>query len=126
VNEALNTILAAWKGTPYRPLRCSKGSGVDCIRFVVAVLNELHGRSLEVPQNVPGAGSSTFLRDAFRTFRSYRVEAPGAGDVVLLDGHVMIHDGLLCWHATRAGVVRSALPVGAKLYRPLAGDCTHG
>lgn len=41
-DDHLDTILEAWSGTPYRLGSQRKGLGVDCVRFVSAVMDELH------------------------------------------------------------------------------------
>jgi len=44
----LGYVLESWRGTPYMPGQAVKKVGVDCVRFVVAVLNELSGQSIDV------------------------------------------------------------------------------
>lgn len=39
----LERILDSWEGTAYVPGQQMKGAGVDCVRFVCAVLDELYG-----------------------------------------------------------------------------------
>ena len=39
--EALKTALDGWMGTPYRHWAGVKGEGVDCIHFIVRVLEEV-------------------------------------------------------------------------------------
>lgn len=46
LNSNLETSLRSWEGTKYRDGLCKKGIGVDCVRFVDAVLQEIHGISL--------------------------------------------------------------------------------
>lgn len=46
----LEEILQSWHGTPWRDGMQTKGAGVDCIRFVFAVLAELEGRE---PDEIP-------------------------------------------------------------------------
>lgn len=41
--ERLRVELLAWEDTPYRRGQQCKGAGVDCVRFVAAVLDELAG-----------------------------------------------------------------------------------
>lgn len=45
MTHTLGGVLAGWKGTPYRSGQQCKGYGVDCVRFVCAVLDELEGKS---------------------------------------------------------------------------------
>jgi hypothetical protein len=44
----LGEILLRWEGTPYRPGQQKRGGGVDCVRFVAAVLDELRGTKTEI------------------------------------------------------------------------------
>lgn len=41
---ALERALARWVGTPYRVGQQCAGAGVDCVRFVAAVLDDVMGR----------------------------------------------------------------------------------
>lgn len=50
----LQRILEAWEGTPYVPGQQMKGAGVDCVRFVCAVLDELYGFSRSKIEDLPG------------------------------------------------------------------------
>lgn len=43
--ERLATILEKWRGTPYMAGQQCLGAGVDCVRFVAAVLDELYHRA---------------------------------------------------------------------------------
>lgn len=42
VRDRINHELCSWDETPYMLGQCVKGAGVDCIRFVCAVLNNLY------------------------------------------------------------------------------------
>jgi cell wall-associated NlpC family hydrolase len=44
----LGAILRSWERTPYLPGQQCKGVGVDCVRFVCAVLDELLGRKTPI------------------------------------------------------------------------------
>lgn len=50
---ALGAVLKSWESTPYMPGQDVKGVGVDCIRFVVKVMDELNGTTTEV-RTLPG------------------------------------------------------------------------
>lgn len=41
---ALERVLAAWDRTPYREGQDKKGAGVDCVRYVGRLLDELRGK----------------------------------------------------------------------------------
>jgi cell wall-associated NlpC family hydrolase len=45
---ALEAALHGWLGTPYLAGQQGKGQGVDCVRFVAAVLDELYGRATPI------------------------------------------------------------------------------
>ena len=49
----LAEILSSWEGTRYWPNQCAKGAGVDCVRFVCSVMDELRGLSLPDPETLP-------------------------------------------------------------------------
>ena len=45
--------LAEWENTPYRNTTMQCGFGVDCVRFVVAIVDWLHGFQTECMPDVP-------------------------------------------------------------------------
>lgn len=49
----LERILDSWDGTPYAIGQQMKGAGVDCVRFVAAVLDELYGYKRLPVQDLP-------------------------------------------------------------------------
>lgn len=57
VAEHVEEVLSAWLGTPYASGQQVRGGGVDCIRFVLAALDELYGfprdwQGVEVPSDI--------------------------------------------------------------------------
>jgi len=44
----LNGVLLSWEGTPYQTAQQCKGAGVDCVRFVCGVLDELYGLKTDI------------------------------------------------------------------------------
>lgn len=44
-SERVHKIASSWENTKYMPLQSRKGGGVDCIRFVCGVADELYGYS---------------------------------------------------------------------------------
>lgn len=44
----LGLVLEQWQGTPYRAGQQVRGMGVDCVRFVAAVLDELRGTTTPI------------------------------------------------------------------------------
>lgn len=63
----LGYVLESWRGTPYMPGQCCKGVGVDCVRFVVAVLDELAGVKTDIKTIAPDAAvhSADVAQEAF-------------------------------------------------------------
>lgn len=49
----LRLALESWLGTPYREGDQMQGIGVDCVRFVCGVLDEMYGYQRELPRNLP-------------------------------------------------------------------------
>jgi len=53
ISRKLGSILESWRDTPYLPGQQAKGAGggVDCVRFVCGVVDELYGfRRAELPR----------------------------------------------------------------------------
>jgi hypothetical protein len=124
----LAEVLASWDGTPYMLGQRCKGVGVDCIRFVVAVIDELAGTTTRV-RVLPGDVAHHAPAVAFDALARVLELVPSApvlegplepGDVVVTGplkggpGHALIVgvDGLSGWHATQPqGVCRTGLGV---------------
>ena len=51
--KRLRFILEGWLDTPYREGDQVQGIGVDCVRFVCGVLDELYGFRRALPRNLP-------------------------------------------------------------------------
>lgn len=43
IQDKIQKVLDSWEGTPYSIGQCQKGIGVDCVRFVCSVYDELYG-----------------------------------------------------------------------------------
>lgn len=120
VEERLAEALESWRDTPYAPGGQQKGpqGGVDCVRFVCGVLDELYGfrRSAvpELPNDVAMHSHKTAI-SAMRFLR--RLYAPNSevldgrlepGDIVVAamlgagPGHALIVGARpnTIWHAT--------------------------
>lgn len=121
-------VLESWAGTPYLPGCSARGrsGGVDCVRFVVGVLDELYGVRTPVERLPP----STSLHNRAAAMRAMRVmvqawpcevidpgEPPMTTDVIILrhgagPGHVAILSPVpnVVWHSTYpSGVVKAGL-----------------
>ena len=53
LKSKLNCILESWEGTPYGKGMQAKQVGVDCVRFVFGVLDELYGHSYRPTLKIP-------------------------------------------------------------------------
>ena len=118
----LARILASWEGTRYLEGCQGKAQGVDCVRFVAAVLDELYGFARvptdRLPQDIalhrPGSARAA-MRKILRIYSpNERVSGitTQPGDVFVIGepdggpGHAMIVGPRknTLWHATPIGV----------------------
>lgn len=125
VGPRLRAILDSWARTPYMEGCQGKGQGVDCVRFVAAVLDELYGfrrvPTDRLPQDIALHRPRTARAAMRKILRVYEPneEVRGVtlqpGDVVVVGepsggpGHAMIVGARknTLWHATPAGVHRT-------------------
>lgn len=130
ISIELDLILLGWEHTPYLVGQACKGEGggVDCVRFVCSVLDELYGtdRVHEV-KTLPNDASMHTREGAFRVMRTIReLYAPNQpvedgslepGDVVVVGpsnggpGHAMICGPRQneLWHSSVGGVHRTGI-----------------
>lgn len=119
--------LESWRGTPYMAGSRCKGrlGGVDCVRLVTGVLDELYGFERVAPDLLPQDAAMHDRDGAFRVMRALRrLYAPNRivtdfsiepGDMVVTGdlgagpGHGMIvgHRPNEVWEATGSGVHRT-------------------
>lgn len=126
----LDRVLQSWAHphTPWMAGQQLKGVGVDCVRFVVGVMDELHGVNLPAIPRLPQDMSLHDRAGAMRVARAIEERYPHLvvgdgrlepGDVLVRKigagggpGHVMImgvRPGEV-WHATSGvGVVRASM-----------------
>lgn len=126
VEARLGEVLRSWDRTPYHAGWAAKGQGVDCVRFVCAVLDELHGTRTPLSTLPPDAslhdarGSAAALRTIRALFPEHETVRSGPlqpGDVLVTGpsdggpGHAMIAGPLRnsLWHSTGRGVQRTGL-----------------
>lgn len=77
----LHTILRAWEGTPYMPGQKMKQVGVDCVRFTMAVYEELFQMApIELPL-LPSDTAMHHRRGAIRAMRQIKRLLPPMEDV---------------------------------------------
>lgn len=80
--DRMRRILGEWENTPYRPGQQVKEAGVDCVRFVCAVLDELYGirRDIKAILNLPQDVALHDRAGAFSAMRAIK-ELYGHDDV---------------------------------------------
>lgn len=121
----LQGILESWKGTPYMEGARSKGVGVDCVRFVVSVFDELAGTSTDIttlPRDAhlhAAALSRAAMHQILTLFTPTTPVYDRAllpGDVLVTGppgggpGHAMIvgYETNTLWEASRDGVLKTS------------------
>lgn len=136
----LMQIIRSWEGTPWRSNACSKGHGVDCVRFVMAVLDEYFGVTDPAPRchdpHLSLHDTSAVIKIAYELAHRYpgnfldESMKPETFDVIIVrrqknagPGHIAIvgYPKETAWHATnKAGVSMTSvsLPHLWKIWRP--------
>lgn len=124
--KKLATVLAAWQGTPYHEGQQAPGLGVDCVRFVCAVLDEMLLRERTPISTLPPdaamhnrAGALGVMKKIASLYPHVTVEDESLepGDVVVVGprnggpGHAMIvgTQKNVLWHAVRPRVSRTGV-----------------
>lgn len=132
----LEQVLRSWEGTPYMAGQQLRGVGVDCVRFVAAVLDELLGRAPTPIETLPPDASLHNRVGAICGMRAIRKRfMPNApvqdgplepGDIVVTGpvsggpGHAMIvGSSRVLWHSSARSVHWTGLrpPKGHKVWR---------
>ena len=128
-DAALGAAIESWVGTPWMAGQCMRGVGVDCVRFVDAVLCQVRGVTIEpaqrFPQNMPLADREGAMAAAHIMLRRHpnrkRIDGEPIepGDVLICrrgamdsPGHVLIAgvDARTAWHAVAgAGVCMTSI-----------------
>lgn len=62
--EAYGQWLLDWDDTPYHDGMCKRGAGVDCLRFLCAAYDWLHGYDVAALPPVPELSPQTSMHDA--------------------------------------------------------------
>jgi len=125
IEDRMQGILDSWEGTPHMDGQQARGKGVDCVRFVSAVLDELRGTKTPIKhlpsdaafhqRDLAVAGMRLFIKQ----FNGRKVpdgDAFQPGDVIITGplsggpGHAIIvgPDGFL-WQSAHNKVVKSGL-----------------
>ena len=136
VQERLHQIFLAWEGTPFQDNMQIRGRGVDCVRFMAAVLNEAYREQRctinQLPRDVGWHDRSRAIQAMRAIHRIYPESAiirDGSlepGDVLVTrppgggPAHVVMVGGRPghFWEASSGGVVRCGQPAKiARTYR---------
>lgn len=123
VAERLEQILMSWEGTRYLPGSQVKQCGVDCVRFVSGVLDELYGEQTPLPRLPQDASFHakdtcySALKDFLSRYSCSPVEDGKLqpGDVLIAGpngggpGHALIVGKDCIWHCDSRSVVKTGL-----------------
>ena len=120
-DERLAELFDHWKGTPYMEGQQKAGSGVDCFRFVCAILDGME-RTKRTVEHIPADRSIHDRRGAYRGFKRVleryapfeivRDKVLEPGDVLIAGpknggpGHALIagHERSTLWHVPGWGL----------------------
>ena len=136
IHDRLREEFQSWEGTPYIPDQQAKGVGVDCVRFVCAIMDALRGTTQKI-ETLPAdvalhnrAGAFSVMRKIMRLYEPFMALGPHnpfvyPGDVLITGkagpGHAMIvgPDPNTIWHATSPRVQRTGftLPSNERVFR---------
>lgn len=86
IQNGIDTVLRSWLGTPYMDGQKCRGAGVDCVRFVCGVLDDLYGFERTAIPKLPKDAAMNNPNGAIATFREIlRIYEPNE---MLKDGNV--------------------------------------
>lgn len=126
----IHSVLSSWLKTPYSESGSKKGAGINCVRWVCAVADELYGYSRGPLENLPvdrclhdPHGARNVMRSIRRRYMPLSNLAPDdalePGDILVVGpakggpGHAMMVGGIEghVWHCIRdTGVVQTCMP----------------
>lgn len=132
--ERLMQVIHSWEGTPWIDGQQLRGRGVDCVRFVVGVLDELYRYDKPpvpvLPQHLGLHNRSDAIKATHAIASRYPhvvVTEPEPGDIVVVNigeqggpGHVAIFGDppRLVWHAvSKVGVCFSSASSITRIYK---------
>lgn len=128
--DRVHAIAKSWEKTPYMALKSAKQGGVDCIRFVCSVADELYGYSRGPMITLPPdqamhdrAGALAAMRAICRRYEPL-IDATDdeflePGDILVVGpngggpGHALIAGGKQghVWECLARGVTLSGMPI---------------
>jgi len=129
-SDRLHEVVKSWEKTPYMALQSKKQGGVDCIRFVCSVADELYGYSRGPMVSLPPdqamhdrEGALAAMRAICRRYEPL-IDATDdeylePGDILVVGpsgggpGHAMIAGGRQghIWECLASGVTLSGMPL---------------
>jgi len=125
IRQKLEGVINSWKGTPYAPGQQAKGIGVDCVRFVTGIMDEMSNTTHDYTTLPPDsylhnpARSHAAVRQIIKLYAPFQKVIDGniqPGDVLVVGprqggpGHAYIvgcYDNEL-WDATGPGVKKTS------------------
>ena len=119
-------VCEKWEGTPYMSGQCMPGVGVDCVRWICAVLDEMHGVRSEVPPTIRDRAMHD-REGALALVETVRGFYPGSKQLDPQDRQVEPGDVLLTGHP-RGGPGHAILvgPLPNTLWQATAGGVHWG
>lgn len=137
VEQRIDSVLESWVDTPYFINMAMKSQGVDCIRFVCSVFNELYREERASLPHLPQdtamhnpSGAFAVLREVLRIYPEYEiVQDIEPGDLAITakpgcgPGHSVLAGTTHLFHAIPGGVCRTGLSIFTthpiyRIYRP--------
>lgn len=126
-DDRLMTVLLEWNSTPYHLFSQVKGVGVDCVRFLCGVLDEMSGVDRDIDQLPPDVAfnhprkARSAMRKILRLYDARPLEhhetaQSGDGFVVRNSnqggpGHVLVYSSVpgRFYHATKRGIAKAGV-----------------
>lgn len=108
----LDQVLRSWEGTPYLPGRQDLGKGVDCVRYVAAVLDAMRGKQTPI-ETLPDDTALHNRKAAIAGMHKLR-RALEPNDMLRFDGPAELEPGDVIVTGPVGGGPGHAMIVGCK------------
>jgi len=132
--EALAQAIYKWTGTPYMAGQCLPGVGVDCVRLICAILNDLRGHEVIPISTVPPDAALhnretaiAAMRSLLKAYNPTKVENRmiEPGDILVVSysgggpGHGMLVGPVknTLYHSDGRGVVKTGMALPCEFQR---------